>query len=148
MEGSKAGAVVRAFVIHHCSPGLIPGPGVICRFVVGSRPGTDDFFLGSYQHSKFQFDLDKKNHFLVRSRGILTTRFPLLLLLLLLLLLIFNVTYRLLRLIAAEGPFSSSFFGFMQDLWVKKKLERSRRNGRPWHKLVDSVTAVLLSSVI
>ena len=46
MEGSKAGAVVRAFVIHHCSPGLIPGPGVICRFVVGSRPSTDDFSLG------------------------------------------------------------------------------------------------------
>ena len=54
MEGSKAGAVVRAFVIHHCSPGLIPGPGVICRFVVGSRPSTDDFSLGSYQHSKFR----------------------------------------------------------------------------------------------
>ena len=67
MEGSKAGAVVGAFVIHHCSAGLIPGPGVICRFVVGSRPSTDDFSLGSYQHSKFQFDLDKKNHFLETS---------------------------------------------------------------------------------
>ena len=30
LQGSRDGAVVRAFASHQCVPGLIPGPGVIC----------------------------------------------------------------------------------------------------------------------
>ena len=30
--GSRGGAVLRALASHQCGPGLIPGPGVICRF--------------------------------------------------------------------------------------------------------------------
>ena len=30
MGESRDGAVVRAFALHPCVPGLIPGPGVIC----------------------------------------------------------------------------------------------------------------------
>ena len=41
--------MVRALASHQCVLGSIPGPGVICglSFVVGSRPSSEGFSLGS-----------------------------------------------------------------------------------------------------
>ena len=65
--GSWDGAVVRALASHQCGPGLIPGIGVICEFVVGSRLCSERFssrysgfpLSSKTKNFKFQFDLEK-----------------------------------------------------------------------------------------
>ena len=60
-QGSRDGAVVRVLTSQQRGPGSISGLGVICGFVVGSRPcfGYSGFPLSPKTNtSKFQFDLE------------------------------------------------------------------------------------------
>ena len=46
--GSRVGAAMRALASHQCVPGSIPGSNVMwVEFVVGSRPCSEGFSLGS-----------------------------------------------------------------------------------------------------
>ena len=66
-QGSKGGAVVRAFASHQCGPGSNPGLDMWVEFVVGSLPCSETFFSGysgfplfsKTNTSKFQFDLER-----------------------------------------------------------------------------------------
>ena len=70
--GSRDGAVVRVLTSHQCSPGSIPGLGIICGLslllvlVLAPRvfsPGTLVFPPSSKTNiPKFQFDLEFEGH--------------------------------------------------------------------------------------